>query len=92
MSRRVIYKYPLPSYGQQTILMPMGSRILTVQTQKGVPHMWALVDLYTQTLETKTIIIYGTGHTIDEENIDYINTFQVDDGDLIYHVFEKKFK
>ena len=38
--------------------------------------------------EPRKIIIRGTGHPIEHDNIKFISTFQVDDGNFIFHAFE----
>ena len=70
-------------------MLPKGSTILTVQTQRGVPCLWALVDLDESKKEERHIRIAGTGHQIiDKEASRYIGTVQMAEGDLIWHVFE----
>ena len=39
-----IYKYRIEVTDDQNIEMPVGAKILTVQTQNGVPCIWAMVD------------------------------------------------
>lgn len=85
MTNRV-FKYPLTPY-TTVIEMPMGAKILTVQTQRGAPCIWALVnDDYPS--EERRFIVYGTGHPLCENMQEYIGTFQLDNGDLVFHVFE----
>ena len=86
-----IWKYPLEVVPQQTVEMPFGSKILTVQVQQETPCLWALVDpgLYTVRRE---IHIVGTGHELEISlsALKYINTFQQANGSLVWHVFEKE--
>lgn len=69
--------------------MPLGAKPLCVQVQNGIPCMWALVD-EENALVDKKFRIYGTGHPVDPEYTDYIGTFQIDDGRLVFHVFGRK--
>jgi hypothetical protein len=88
---RVIYKYDLQVTEVQTIELPAGAEILTVQMQHGMPQLWALIDPNELGREPVGIVIIGTGHPIDDAAIKllkYINTFQVDDGNFIFHVFQ----
>lgn len=88
-----VWKVPLLVTGRQTVALPAGARILTVQTQ-GVPYLseqlclWAVVDTGA-TLTTRTIEVFGTGHPIEEAEREYIGTAQMNDGGLVWHVFER---
>lgn len=87
---KTVWKFPLAVADVQTVQMPANAHILTVQTQSGIPFVWALVNP-DMPQETRTIIIVGTGHARDEldELVNYIGTVQMADGALIFHVFEK---
>lgn len=37
---KTIYKYKLYVTDRQTVSMPIGSKILNIQTQKGEPCIW----------------------------------------------------
>lgn len=86
-----IYKYPLIVTDQQDVLLPMGADILTIQTQADTPCLWALVDPGGAT-EARVIEIFGTGHVVREDmgvSRKYITTFQLADGALVFHAFER---
>ncbi len=68
--------------------MPEGAKILTVQEQHSKPMLWALVYPVMKT-EIRKFNTYGTGHPIAEEPGKYIGTFQLDKGNLVFHVFEE---
>jgi len=85
-----IWKYNLGIQDYLEIDMPIGADILDMQMQHGIPTLWALVDPEAKEIKRK-FIIRGTGHDIDGElyeNMYFIGTFQMDDGNLIFHVFE----
>ncbi len=86
-----IFKYPLELEDQQTVTMPMGSRVLCVQVQRGRPCLWAMVDSEVVETEQHHIRIYGTGHPIDRHPSRYYGTFQLKDT-LVFHVFEESKK
>ncbi len=88
--RKTIYKYPLVVTDFQTVSLPVDAEILTVQTQGGNPCMWALVDPTQTEKEGRNIAIFGTGHPVNCDVIRYISTFQLYDGELVFHVFEYK--
>lgn len=87
---KTIYKYPLEAIDYQEIEMPASAEILTVQTQRGTPCIWALVDTDNDP-EERHIRILGTGHPVrstKDKFRRYIGTFQLMAGNLVYHVFE----
>ena len=88
---KTIWKFPLQSIDRQSVQMPQGAEILTVQTQRGQPCLWAIVDDVAP-MERRVLEIFGTGHEIHEEmetERKYIGTFQLMSGDLVFHVFER---
>jgi hypothetical protein len=89
MKYRVVWKYALPFSGpdQFCLRMPAGAQPLTVQVQRGEPHIWALVDPNQPDTEI-WFRIAGTGHPIEDRIERYLGTFQFADGALIFHVFQ----
>ena len=86
-----VFKYPVPVQDRFSLNLPQGARILTVQEQHGEPQIWALVNPE-NVIETRNFCLAGTGHSIEEneENLNYIGTFQLYNGDFIEHLFEIK--
>lgn len=84
-----IFKYQLEKLDTFTIKMPRDAKILTVQAQRGMPCIWAMVDTTHEQVDRHFVII-GTGHEIQaSEKLNYIGTFQELGGALIWHLFEK---
>ena len=86
-----IYKYEIPITDRFTLELPIGAKILTVQTRRGNTKgsIWAIVESKVEK-ETRTFRLFGTGHTFDMgENYKYINTFQTHGGCLVWHLFEE---
>lgn len=84
---KTVYKFQLGITDVQTIQMPKGAKILTVQVQSAYgPCVWALVDP-SQELENVKIRIAGTGHPIKEDIVKYIGSFQLQGGALVFHAF-----
>lgn len=84
---RAVWKYPLAVEEVQQLDMPRGARALAVQIQGGEPCLWALVYPAAPT-ETRTVRVTGTGHTnIGIFADDYVGTFQLLGGGLVFHVF-----
>jgi hypothetical protein len=85
-----IWKFPLSITDFQTVKMPPNSRVLTVQVQKRKLYVWAMVNLRNTTQIDYPFWIHGTGHPIEETQIQtvrYISTVSMDDGALMLHVF-----
>lgn len=90
MNKR-IFKYPIQIEDVQSIKLPIGAEILCVQTQRNEPFIWALVDPSSDAdMISHTFELFGTGHeVIYGMGIErkYIGTFQLHDGNLIFHLF-----
>lgn len=83
-----IWKWELKETDEQTISLPAGAKILTVQVQSRTPCLWALCDVEVGIAAPRRISIYGTGHPIPSAPGRYISTFQLLEGRLVFHVFE----
>jgi len=83
-----IFKWELQLTDEQVLWLPKGSKLLTVQMQNGRPKLWAICDPNAVLQEPRRIGIYGTGNPIPEDPGIYIATFQMHNGDLVFHVFE----
>lgn len=73
------------------VKMPKDAEILTIQTQNETPCIWALVNPE-NAKELRHFEVYGTGRDIScDIGIErkYINTFQLDGGSLVFHLFER---
>lgn len=88
---RAIHPYPifLTGTGTETLQLPAGAQILSVQLQQGAAQLWALVDPAAP-LESREIYVAGTGHPLPEgaERWRFVDTFQAGGGTFIFHVFE----
>lgn len=83
---KIIYKYELQVTDYQEIYPPKGFQILTVQMQRGVICLWALVD-NTQPTEMVSIAVVGTGNPFPWEPLwKYVGTVQQGEF-LVWHVF-----
>lgn len=89
-----IYKYQILPHYEQTISMPKDAKILSVQVQKGNAQMWCLINTDNEYCsEARHFRVIGTGHDILEgemEQLEYITTFQLDKGEYVWHLFERK--
>lgn len=85
-----VWEWPLAITDSQTIEMPLGAKILTVQIQGEVPVMYALCNKKLATRRRRKIAIHGTGNPMPDEPGVYIATFQLHEGLLVFHVFEEE--
>lgn len=82
-----IWKFQVQPH--EPISMPVGAKILCVQLQHGEPMMWALVD-ENAPKKAKQFHIFGTGFDVPQDIVlNYVGTFQVVGGSLVFHVFEE---
>lgn len=82
-----IHKFELYPATVQSMMMPIGAEILSVQVQHEHPYLWAKVDTDVDRA-TRRFAVIGTGHEIPEGVIEYIGTIQLEGGSLVFHVFE----
>jgi hypothetical protein len=82
-----VYKYPVVLNDEFTLGLPGKARVLTVQVQRGKPYLWALVDTE-EPSRLRHFRLAGTGHPINEPISEYLGTFQVEGGLLVFHLFE----
>lgn len=85
-----VFKYPLSIVDLQTVTLPIGAKILCIKLQNEEPCLWALVDPSLDEKETVNIRCAGTGHPIDEEIEEYIDTVILMNGRLVFHFFKVK--
>lgn len=88
MPTKTIWKFPIPCEDIFKLDLPLGAKVLTVQTQIGTPCIWVLVDPEME--ETPYWFrLAGTGHPLDPvESETYVGTFQLRDGALVFHLFQ----
>jgi len=85
-----VFKYDFPIIDKFYLELPKGAKSLTVQTQRGNPQLWCLVDDI-EPPEKRAFRLAGTGHPIIESftsKLEYIGSFQMRDETLIFHLFE----
>jgi len=82
-----IYKWMLDILDRQTVMMPRGAKLLDVQVQNATPCLWALCEPLAPK-ESRCIAIYGTGRLLVGDPGEYIASFQLSGGALVFHAFE----
>ena len=84
---KTIWKYLLPLQERPSIDMPEGAEILSVQFQREVLTMWALVDP-SKPLKARHFEIAGTGFELRDLPRRHIATVQTESQNLVWHIFE----
>ncbi len=87
---KAVWKFPLAVETHQSVRMPQGAELLSLQVQHEVPCIWALVDEDAD-LVVRDFLTFGTGHTNIHPRTpgsDFVGTYQISGGDLVFHVFE----
>lgn len=82
---KTIWKYELE--GSCSIKMPTGAEVLSVQVQRDVICLWALVDPEAEG-EARRFLIHGTGHSVPDVPLRFLGTTMFGQGALVFHVFE----
>ena len=92
----MIWKFVLERRELQEIQMPKGCRILSLQAQAGKPCLWAAFEhhnsnYFNRDEETRTFFTVGTGEHVTHSLscLTFLGTYQLSNGDEVYHVFEK---
>lgn len=84
-----IYKYAIPDQEEFTLDLPAKAEALHVDVQHNKPFVWALVDP-DEKVTKRTFRVVPTGVDILESyKLAYVGTFLIDNGNLVFHLFEK---
>lgn len=85
---KTVWKFPIEPADHFTLEMPADAEILDIQVQHREVQLWALVNPKAK-LERRVFRLAGTGHPIEEgDELRYVASFQLHNGDLVFHVFE----
>lgn len=87
VTKMKIWKWQIGVTDRQTVMMPAGAKLLDVQMQGETCCLWALCNQSAEK-EPRHLAIYGTGTPIPDEVGEYVATFQMRGGALVFHVFE----
>lgn len=81
-----LWKFPFSTINEQTIRMPKGAIVLAVQTEQGVPCMWALVNPAAEK-ENRRFSIRETENNADNLG-KYLGTYQLHNNTRTFHLFD----
>jgi len=83
-----IWKFPFQIADVFSLSMPFGASILSVQVQREVPTIWAIVNPGAPMMD-REFRCFGTGHPMPKGlPLDFVGTIQLFGGELVFHVFE----
>jgi len=82
-----IHKYEVPILDHMIISLPEGAEILSVHVQRGTPCMWAAVDPDAP-LVGRQFELRETGHALTGAEGRFVGTFLLQDGALVFHLYE----
>ena len=82
---KTIWKYEL--YPTTRLELPKESKLLKIDIQYDKPCLWFLLDPSNEK-EYRMFVTYGTGHDVPDEPGQYVGTFFMNGGSLVFHVFE----
>ena len=71
-----------------TLQVPADAEILYAREQRGEICIWFLTNTDTTEKRSARLLIYGTGHMVDENPLRYLGSAHLEQGLLIFHVFE----
>ena len=90
MKQLAVWKYVLAVRDLTTIQVPKGAEFIHAHEQQGQICLWATVDTQETRREERTFRIAGTGHILTNGKFDYVGTVHLDNGLIVFHVFECK--
>lgn len=68
--------------------LPIGFQPLRTRVIRGKPELWILhAEPKTAQKQRVKFKVFGTGHTIDDQGLEYVDTYFMLDGDAVFHVF-----
>jgi len=87
-----VHKFPIQIADDQELNLPKDARVLTIQAQRDKPCLWALVDPEEAEAERWQLVTLGTGHPAppDLAMFGYFATYQLREGELVFHVYLRR--
>jgi hypothetical protein len=95
MTNLKVYKYRIDIRDEEVIMLPVGAKILKVDSQKeGTQEsvfMWALVNTDAEQFERYVTRAVGTGQPADHvAEMTYMGSCKMKDDMFVWHVFYRK--
>lgn len=93
MSRRVVWKYPIPlTSGVTTFQIPEGARFLYCAEQGDSVSLWFEVPVGETRTQERGFRIFGTGDPSIDAHLTYVGTGSFSGGSFIFHVYEVSYE
>lgn len=86
---RRILKYTLTMWAKQTLHLPTGAIIRSVDVVDEVPRIWVEVE-DSNPLEAFSLTMVGTGTRLYGDEGEYLDTILMDGGSYVWHIHIKK--
>ena len=86
-AHKQLWKFPIPIRDDVTITMPKGAIVRAVMVQRDTPCIWAEVDAQAPPVDRRFFII-GTGHPMPVDATQFVGSFMIEGGSLVFHVYE----
>lgn len=88
LQMKTIWKFELTPNRLQSVAIPFGGQILTVQTKgDNAPMLWVLVDPEMPPTD-RYLGVYTTNTKVPDQPGRYVGSFFIYDGSLEFHLFE----
>jgi hypothetical protein len=85
---QTIWKFELSTTEEKQIInMPIRAKILTIQTKKDIPYLFALVESKAP-IESRKFVVVNTGTPCKIKNEKFIGSFPLYRGSVVWHLFE----
>lgn len=89
MSRRVVWKYPVPlAAGVSTFQIPDSARFLHCAEQGESICLWFEVRSGETVTQQRSFRIFGTGDASIDDHLTYVGTALLSGGSYVFHVYE----
>jgi|VirMetMinimDraft_7_1064189.scaffolds.fasta_scaffold28067_2 hypothetical protein len=86
---KTIFKEIITSTADRyNLQIPADAELLYAGEQRGEICVWFLTDTDTVEKRSARLRVYGTGHKVDEIPLRYLGSAHLEQGLLIFHVFE----
>ena len=80
-----IFKYELSGTADTDLMLPAGARFLSLELQKGRPHIWCAVDPFAAPQPVKVRAVVTGGDVRDTER--HLGTLLFNGGEFVLHYF-----
>ncbi|WP_269581880.1 DUF7352 domain-containing protein [Roseibium sp. Sym1] len=82
-----IWKFTISPTDEVSIQMPEGATVLSAGVQGETMCLWAQVNPEKKTVVRRFYVV-GTGHLMPIGSLRFIDTVQMMNGALVFHIFE----